>query len=142
MSWLARLGKLLGLAVLVWAVLAGAPSLLGFLLAGGRLPPGWLASMLALWGFVAAPVLVFGMSAPVLRTRPRAWSTVPTLLRINLATATLIGPSYAALMWLITGEADRLEDALVVYALATLVYTAAIAVIAMAEPRRSSEQGR
>jgi hypothetical protein len=126
-SRLARLGKLLGWASLVWLGLIGGAFALGVLLAGGgRLPPDLWEMMLGLWGFVAAPVLVFGMSAPTLRERPRAWSTVLSLIRLNLAVAVAVGGAYAALLASTTSSPTRFKDALIIYGATTVVAIVAV----------------
>jgi hypothetical protein len=116
------LGKLLGWASLVWLGLIGGAFALGVLLAGGGgLPPDLWEMMFGLWGFVAAPVLVFGMSAPTLRERPRAWSTVLSLIRLNLAVAVAVGGAYAALLASTTSSPTRFKDALIIYGATTVV---------------------
>lgn len=96
--------------------------------------------MLALWGFVAAPVLVFGMSAPI-RERPRAWSTVLSLIRLNVTVA--VGGAYAALLWSTTSSPTRFKDALMIYGATTVAAIVAVSAVTMAGNRpTNSDAGR
>ncbi len=123
---LARLGKLLGWASLVWLGLIGGGFGLGVLLAGGSYPPDLWEMMFGLWGFVAAPILVFGMSAPTLRERPRAWSTLLQLIRLNVTVAVPVGGAYAALLGSTTSSPTRFKDALIIYGATTVVAIVAV----------------
>lgn len=143
-SRLARLGKLLGWASLGWLGLIGGGFGLGVLLAGGRgLPPDMWEAMFGLWGFVAAPVLVFGMSAPTLRERPRAWSTLLQLIRLNVTVAVAVGGAYATLLWYATSSPTRFKDALIIYGATTVVAIVAVgAAMTRNRPANSDEKRR
>lgn len=142
-SRLARLGKLLGWASLVWLGLIGGGFALGVLLAGGSYPPDLWEMVFGLWGFVAAPILVFGMSAPTLRERPRACSTVLSLIRLNVTVAVAVAAAYAALLRATISSPTRFKDALMIYGAVTVVAIAAVSAVTLTRNRpTNSDAGR
>jgi hypothetical protein len=98
--------------------------------------------MFGLWGFFAAPFLVFGMSGPTLRERPRAWSTVLSLVRLNVTIAVAIGGVYAAVLVSTTLSPTRIKDALMIYAASTVVAIAAVSAVSMPRNRPTSSNVR
>jgi hypothetical protein len=98
--------------------------------------------MLGLWGYFAAPVLVFGMSARTIRERPSAWSTVLSLIRLNLTVAIAVAGVYAAVLGATTSSPTLFKDALSIYGATTVVAIVVVSIIMTRNRPANSDASR